>query len=129
MAARTAEDLPVHEDERVSYEVFFRAVAAFAHELADAGVAKGDRVAIIMRNIPEWPVAFYAAAALGAIVTPLNACVDRPESSSGPVDSGTKIAIVDAERLERIAEHLPGIRPDLKHASMSRSARRRSPTR
>ena len=46
----------VHEDERVSYEAFFRAVAAFAHELVEAGVVKGDRVAIIMRNIPEWPV-------------------------------------------------------------------------
>src|ERR1700727_1603070 len=39
----------VHEDERVSYEAFFRAVAAFAHELTEAGVVKGDRVAIIMR--------------------------------------------------------------------------------
>src|ERR1700722_15913938 len=46
----------VHEDERISYEAFFRTVAAFAHELVEAGVVKGDRVAIIMRNIPEWPV-------------------------------------------------------------------------
>ena len=43
----------VYEDERVSYEAFFRAVAALAHELAADGVVKGDRVAIIMRNIPE----------------------------------------------------------------------------
>ncbi len=63
----------VHEDERVSFEAFFRAVAALAHELAAQGVVKGDRVAIVMRNLPEWPVAFYAAACLGAIVTPLNA--------------------------------------------------------
>ena len=63
----------VHEDERVSYEAFFRAVSAFAQELVAHGVAKGDRVAIIMRNLPEWPVVFYAPAALGAAVTPLNA--------------------------------------------------------
>ncbi|HEX3917783.1 MAG TPA: AMP-binding protein, partial [Caulobacteraceae bacterium] len=55
----------VHEDERVSFEAFFRAVSALAHDLAARGVVKGDRVAIIMRNIPEWPVAFYAAASLG----------------------------------------------------------------
>jgi len=97
----------VHEDERVSYEAFFRAVAAFAHELAAQGVEKGDRVAIVMRNLPEWPVAFYAAAALGAIVTPLNAWWTGPELEYGLVDSGTKVAIVDAERLARIVEHLP----------------------
>src|SRR5580700_11276868 len=45
----------VHEDERVSFEAFFRAVSALARELRSQGVVKGDRVAIIMRNLPEWP--------------------------------------------------------------------------
>ncbi|HEY2710156.1 MAG TPA: class I adenylate-forming enzyme family protein [Caulobacteraceae bacterium] len=110
----------VHEDERVSFEGFFRAVSAFAHELAEQGVVKGDRVAIIMRNLPEWPVAFYGAAALGAIVTPLNAWWTGPELEYGLVDSGSKVCIVDAERLERIAEHLPNC-PDLKRVYVSRS--------
>ena len=110
----------VHEDERVSYEAFFRAVAAFAHELAEAGVVKGDRVAIIMRNLPEWPVAFYAAAALGAIITPLNAWWTGPELEYGLTDSGTKVAIVDAERLERINEHLEHC-PDLKQVYVARA--------
>src|SRR5580698_9589575 len=110
----------VHEDERVSFEGFFRAVAALAHELQTAGVAKGDRVAIIMRNIPEWPVAFYAAASLGAIVTPLNAWWTGPELEYGLVDSGSKVVLVDAERLERISEHLPNC-PDLKHIYVARS--------
>ena len=110
----------VHEDERVSYEAFFRAVAAFAHELVEAGVVKGDRVAIIMRNIPEWPVAFYAAASLGAIITPLNAWWTGPELEYGLVDSGTKVVIVDAERLERISEHLEHC-PDLKQIYVARA--------
>ena len=109
----------VHEDERVSYEAFFLAVAALAHELAAQGVAKGDRVAIVMRNLPEWPVAFYAAASLGAIVTPLNAWWTGSELEYGLTDSGTKVAIVDAERLERLAEHLPNC-PDLKRVYVSR---------
>jgi long-chain acyl-CoA synthetase len=96
----------VHEDERVSFEAFHRAVAALAQELATQGVVKGDRVAIVMRNLPEWPVAFYAAASLGAIVTPLNAWWTGPELEYGLVDSGSKVAFVDAERLERINEHL-----------------------
>jgi long-chain acyl-CoA synthetase len=89
----------VHEDERVSFDAFHRAVAAFAVELKGQGVEKGDRVAIIMRNLPEWPVAFYGAAAIGAIVTPLNAWWTGPELEYGLTDSGSKIAIVDAERL------------------------------
>lgn len=109
----------VHEDERVSYEAFFRAVCALAHELAGQGVVKGDRVAVIMRNLPEWPVAFYAAAALGAIVTPLNAWWTGPELEYGLTDSGTKVVIADAERLERINEHLANC-PDLVRVYVAR---------
>ncbi|MGI8840020.1 MAG: class I adenylate-forming enzyme family protein [Caulobacteraceae bacterium] len=111
----------VYENERVTFEAFHRAVTAFAHELAAHGVGKGDRVAIVMRNLPEWPVAFYAAAALGAIVTPLNAWWTGPELEYGLVDSGAKIAVVDAERLERLTEHVPHC-PDLKRIYVSREA-------
>src|SRR4051812_48910813 len=57
----------VYEDERATYEAFYRAVSTFARELQAQGVGKGDRVAVIMRNLPEWVVAFYAAASIGAI--------------------------------------------------------------
>ena len=109
----------VHEDERVSFDAFHRAVAAFADTLVADGVVKGDRVAIVMRNVPEWPVAFYAAASLGAIVTPLNAWWTGPELEYGLVDSATKVVVVDAERLERLAEHLPRC-PDLEHVYVAR---------
>ena len=109
----------VYEDERASFEAFYRATAAFARELQARGVVKGDRVAVIMRNLPEWPVAFYAAASIGAIVTPLNAWCTGPELEYGLVDSGAKVAVVDAERLARIFEHLPGC-PDLKAVYVSR---------
>ena len=97
----------VYEDERVSFEAFFRAVAAFALDLKGRGVKKGDRVAIIMRNLPEWPVVFYAIESLGGIATPLNAWWTGPELEYGLIDSGSKVAIVDAERFERLTEHLP----------------------
>jgi long-chain acyl-CoA synthetase len=110
----------VHEDERVSFEAFFRATAVLARTLLEEGVGKGDRVAIIMRNIPEWPVAFYAAASIGAIVTPLNAWWTGPELEYGLIDSGSKVALVDAERLERLAPHLAACR-DLSRVFVSRS--------
>ncbi|MFX6949528.1 AMP-binding protein, partial [Acinetobacter baumannii] len=63
----------VYEDERVSYAANFRAVAALAHALVAMGIGRGDRVGLAMRNLPEWPVIFFAAASIGAIVVPLNA--------------------------------------------------------
>ncbi len=109
----------VYEDERVSFEAFYRAVSAFARELQAQGVTKGDRVAVIMRNLPEWVVAFYAAASLGAIVTPLNAWWTGPELEYGLTDSGTKVAVMDAERYQRMVEHFPNC-PDLVRVYVSR---------
>jgi len=109
----------VHEDERISYEAFHRAVATLAAELAAKGVKKGDRIAIVMRNLPEWPVAFYAGLSLGAILTPLNAWWTGSELEYGLSDSGTKVAIMDVERFDRLAEHLPNC-PDLQHVFVSR---------
>jgi len=111
----------VHEDERVTFEAFHRAVATLAEVLAADGVVKGDRVAIVMRNLPEWPVAFYAAASVGAIVTPLNAWWTGPELEYGLIDSGAKVALVDAERLERLSEHLPNC-PELERVYVARAA-------
>jgi long-chain acyl-CoA synthetase len=110
----------VHEDERVSFDAFHRATAAFARALQAAGVVKGDRVAIVMRNLPEWPVAFFAATAIGAIATPLNAWWTGGELEYGLTDSGAKVLVVDAERLERLAEHLPQC-PDLQRVFVARS--------
>jgi len=111
----------VYEDERVSFEAFHRAVANLAKEFAAQGVTKGDRVAIVMRNLPEWVVAFYAGACLGAIVTPLNAWWTGPELEYGLTDSGAKVVVLDAERYERLTEHLPNCK-DLVRVYVSRES-------
>ncbi|MGV8997314.1 MAG: class I adenylate-forming enzyme family protein [Parvibaculaceae bacterium] len=111
----------VLDDDRATYEGFARAAITFAHELIAQGVKKGDRVAIIMRNLPEWPVAFYGASLTGAIVTPLNAWWTGEELEYGLKDSGSKIAIVDAGLLERITEHLDKC-PDLERVYVARKA-------
>ena len=50
----------VYENERATFEEHFRQAAAFARCLVERyGVTKGDRVAIAMRNFPEWVVAFW----------------------------------------------------------------------
>ncbi|SEC98658.1 class I adenylate-forming enzyme family protein [Bradyrhizobium erythrophlei] len=96
----------VYEDDRTTYESFARATLAFAAELQRQGVKKGDRVALAMRNLPEWPVVFFATVIIGAIVAPLNAWWSGPELEYGFNDSGAKVAVVDAERYDRLAAHL-----------------------
>lgn len=94
----------IHEDERVSFEAHWRAASALARALSDLGIVKGDRVAIVMRNLPEWPVAFYAAASLGAIVTPLNAWWTPDEVAYAMQDSQARVLILDGERFARLRE-------------------------
>jgi len=106
-ASRIHGDKPfiVYGDERLSYEEHYRRVAALAHHLIDAcGVRKGDRVAIAMRNYPEWPIAFWASVAAGAIAVPLNAWWTSRELAYGLSDSGAVVAFVDDKRLERIQD-------------------------
>jgi long-chain acyl-CoA synthetase len=109
----------VYEGDRATFAAFERAVVTLAHELQAHGIGKGDRVALIMRNLPEWPVVFFAAVSIGAIITPLNAWWTGAELEYGLTNSGTKIAIMDAERYERLVEHLPNC-PDLERVYVSR---------
>ncbi|MFO1117517.1 MAG: class I adenylate-forming enzyme family protein [Beijerinckiaceae bacterium] len=96
----------VHEDERVTFEAFARAVLKLSEWMQAQGVSKGDRVAIVMRNLPEWPVSFYAAIMLGAIATPLNGWWSGEELLYGLKDSGAKFLIADGDRFARIADHV-----------------------
>ncbi len=112
--------MTIYEDERVSYDAWYRAVARLADALRVRGIGKGDRVALAMRNLPEWPVAFFAATAIGAICVPLNAWWTGAELAFGLANSGAKMLICDAERWERIAPHRAEC-PDLATVFVSRS--------
>ena len=92
----------IHEDQRVTYEAQYRAIATLAAELQAMGVGKGDRVALAMRNMPEWPVAFFAVVAIGAVCVPLNAWWSRQELAFGVNDSGARVLIVDRQRHDRM---------------------------
>ena len=121
-AARAYGDrlLTIYEDERATYEATFRAVAALAAHLQSLGVGKGDRVALAMRNLPEWPVAFFAITSLGAIAVPLNAWWTGAELAYGMADSGAKLLVCDDERHERLAGHYQAT-PAIEHVLVSRA--------
>ncbi|HEY2812784.1 MAG TPA: class I adenylate-forming enzyme family protein [Acidimicrobiales bacterium] len=92
----------VYENERWTFSEFADKVAGLATALVERyGIKKGDRVAIGMRNYPEWVVAFSAITAIGAISVSLNAWWTSEELDYALSDCGAGVLIADHERIER----------------------------
>ena len=92
----------VYEDERWSFEQVMAEVDGLGAALVDRyGVQKGDRVAIGMRNYPEWVIAYAAIVSIGAVSVSLNAWWTEDELAYALQDSGTTVLIADEERVER----------------------------
>lgn len=113
-------EFTIYDDERVTYEANYRAVSHLAHRLREMGVEKGDRVALAMRNLPEWPVIYFATVSIGAIIVPLNAWWTGGELEYALNDSGAKLLFVDGERHERLKTCYDKI-PALERAIVSRA--------
>lgn len=97
-------------DERLTFEDAWRRSATIAAELAGRfGVGKGDRVAIAMRNNPEWILAFQAITSLGAIAVALNAHWTVDELVFGLRDSGAKVLFADEQRASSLERALDGL--------------------
>jgi acyl-CoA synthetase (AMP-forming)/AMP-acid ligase II len=93
----------VYEDERLTFGDVRRQARCVARELHGGfGVRPGDRVAIAMRNLPEYVVAFWATALVGAVIVPLNSWWAGGELVYAIRDAGAKVMFSDAERLERV---------------------------
>lgn len=113
-------EFTVYGDERVTFEANYRATCHIARQLVAAGVGKGDRVALAMRNLPEWPTIFFAIASIGAIVVPLNAWWTGGELEYGLRDSEAKLLFVDGERHERLKQCYDDL-PALERVIVSRA--------
>ena len=102
----------VFEDEVITYTEAHAIVRSLADVLATThGVGQGDRVAIAMRNYPEWACAYWATISLGAAAVGVNAWWTSAELEYGLGDSRPKVVIADDERLAPLpihAHHLVG---------------------
>ena len=108
---RSDETFLVYEDERVSFEETWIRASRIARLLVDDyGIEHGDRVAISMRNYPEWIIAFEAITSIGAIAVAMNALWQPDEMAYALEDSGAKVLFADDERMARLSrcKDLPG---------------------
>jgi long-chain acyl-CoA synthetase len=109
----------VFDDEQLSYAQAFERVAALAASLQASGVKKGERVALAMRNFPEWVISFWAASCTGAVVVPLNAWWKAGELAYGLLDSRSRVLICDEERAQAIESQLP--ETEVQHVIVARA--------
>ncbi len=95
----------VFGNERLTFSQAYQQSARIAQVLVKRyGIQKGDRVAIAMRNYPEWILAFTAITSIGAIAVAMNAWWQPAELEYGLLDSGAKVIFADQERLTRLAQ-------------------------
>lgn len=108
--AHGEKDYLVYEDERYTYAEVHAQVRKLAQHLVANGVSRGSRVAIAMRNYPEWVVGYWATVSIGAAVVGMNAWWTPTEMEYALQDSEPVVLIADDERLERL-EQISGHAP------------------
>ncbi len=105
-AARSDQTFLVYEDERTTFDETWSRAARLAQVLQERyGVVHGDRVAISMRNYPEWVLGFMAVTSIGGVAVAMNALWQPEEMAYGLTDSGAKVLLADTERLQRFAQY------------------------
>lgn len=89
----------IFHDQTISFAEMKRLSDHLAAGLIDLGVEPGDRVGIILPNIPQFVLAFYAVLKAGAVVTAINPQYKQRELEYQLLDSGVQIIIaLDAQR-------------------------------
>ena len=86
----------------LTYAELDRLADRFAAGLQSLGVRKGDRLALLLPNCPQFVIAFYGALRAGAVVVPCNPLYTPPELRRQLADSGTE-TLVALSRLHAVA--------------------------
>ena len=93
---------------RTTYRELSRQVELFARVLADLGVGKGDRVALVLPNCPQNVVAVFAALRLGAVVVEHNPLYTEAELRHQLADCGATVVVC----LDRVHAAVAQVQPD-----------------
>jgi long-chain acyl-CoA synthetase len=94
-AAFADRDYLVYGDERTTYAQAHARVASIASWMMSVGVKPGDRIAIAMRNYPEWMLIYWAAACIGVAVVGMNAWWTATEMAYGLNDAQPKVLFAE----------------------------------
>jgi long-chain acyl-CoA synthetase len=82
----------------ISSSEFYQSVVGVARALQEWGIQKGDRVAILSENRPEWTIADFACLLLGAVVVPVYTTLTGEQTAYILKDSGARIVFVSSDK-------------------------------
>jgi len=91
-----------------SYQSISDAAWRFANGLRKLGVKKGDRIALVLANTPQFVIAFYGALRAGAVIVPCNPRYTAPELQHQLADSGAKVVVVLSRLYPLVKAARPG---------------------
>ena len=100
----------VYGDRRIGFGEFTEGANRVSSALAARhGIGRGDRVAVLSANNPEWVYTFWGTVNLGAILVGLNGWWKADEIVYGLEDSGARVLVADRGRYERIADQVDSL--------------------
>jgi long-chain acyl-CoA synthetase len=102
--AETAHRMPdnvalIFSGHEIAYGELWEQTRRYAGALRDRGVGPGDKVALLIPNVPDFPRAYYAVLSLGAVVVPVHALLKADEIAYVLRDSGSSMLICAAPLL------------------------------
>jgi long-chain acyl-CoA synthetase len=100
----------IHGDRRITYRELERAACALANHLRSEGLGKGDKVALMLPNCPEFIIAYFGIQKMGGVAVTLNVQSTPYELRHLLGNSDTRCLIMQdalAKRFEEIREELP----------------------
>lgn len=91
-----------YADQKISYKQLFERVDSAANFLKSLGVKKGDRVALFLRNCPEFLCAWFALNKIGAAMVPVNTALKRDETAYILSNAGCRGILAEQDSLDQV---------------------------
>ena len=115
----------------ITYAELDERSARVAGLLRERGLEPGDRVGVMLPNVPEFPIAYYGVLRAGGVVVPMNVLLKRREIAFYLEDSGAKLLLAwhELRRGGRDGRRRGRRRADRGRAGLVRAAARRAPSR
>jgi benzoate-CoA ligase family protein len=95
-------------DERVTYNDLFNRVCAMGRALRALGVARENRVLLILGDTPAFPAAFFGAMRVGAVPVPINPLYKASDYRFFVEDSYARIVVTETAYLDKLSQALDG---------------------
>ena len=93
------------DDHSLTYSQLDDATARVAGLLRARGIEPGDRVGVMLPNVPEFAIAYYGVLRAGAVVVPMNVLLKEREVSFYLTDSGAKLLLTTESLEDLLADH------------------------